>query len=116
MCINITESVILNAGGCGREKKMNYHRLVIAFHVCEFVKFGYFDFIGGARFQRSHVGFGCEIHIVTYGKRIAFYKIKATFYRYFKRKEDVILYYFEHNTKEFIFGRRFYTVAFVSRI
>ena len=41
---------------------------------------------------------------------------RATFYRYFKRKEDVILYYFEHNTKEFIFGWRFYTVAFVSRI
>ena len=41
---------------------------------------------------------------------------RPTFYRYFKRKEDVILYYFEHNTKEFIFGRRFYTVAFVSRI
>ncbi len=33
---------------------------------------------------------------------------RATFYRYFKRKEDVILYYFEHNTKEFIFGQRFY--------
>ena len=33
---------------------------------------------------------------------------RATFYRYFKRKEDVILYYFEHNTKVFIFGQRFY--------
>ncbi len=33
---------------------------------------------------------------------------RATFYRYFKRKEDVILYYFEHNTKEFMFGQRFY--------
>lgn len=33
---------------------------------------------------------------------------RATFYRYFKRKEDVIVYYFEHSTKEFIFGQRFY--------
>ncbi len=33
---------------------------------------------------------------------------RATFYRYFKRKEDVIIYYFEHGTKEFIFGQRFY--------
>lgn len=68
---------------------MNYHRLVIAFHVCELIEFGYFDFVGSTRFQRSHIGFGCEIHIVTYGKGIAFYKI---------------------------FGWRFYTVAFVSRI
>lgn len=33
---------------------------------------------------------------------------RATFYRYFKRKEDVIVFYFEHNTKEFIFTQRFY--------
>lgn len=33
---------------------------------------------------------------------------RATFYRYFKRKEDVILYYFEHKTKDFIFAQRFY--------
>lgn len=33
---------------------------------------------------------------------------RATFYRYFKRKEDVIVYYFEHNTKEFIFNQRFF--------
>lgn len=33
---------------------------------------------------------------------------RATFYRYFKRKEDVIVYYFEHNTKSFIFSQRFY--------
>ncbi len=33
---------------------------------------------------------------------------RATFYRYFKRKEDVIVYYFERGTKEFIFGQRFY--------
>ena len=33
---------------------------------------------------------------------------RATFYRYFKRKEDVIVYYFEHNTKEFVFSQRFY--------
>ncbi len=33
---------------------------------------------------------------------------RATFYRYFKRKEDIIIYYFEHSTKEFIFGQRFY--------
>ncbi len=33
---------------------------------------------------------------------------RATFYRYFKRKEDVIIFYFEHNTKEFVFGQRFY--------
>ncbi len=33
---------------------------------------------------------------------------RATFYRYFKRKEDVIYYYFEHNTKGFMFGQRFY--------
>lgn len=33
---------------------------------------------------------------------------RATFYRYFKRKEDVIIYYFDQNTKEFIFSQRFY--------
>ena len=33
---------------------------------------------------------------------------RATFYRYFKRKEDIILYYFEHNTKEFIYNQRLY--------
>lgn len=33
---------------------------------------------------------------------------RATFYRYFKRKEDVIIFYFEHNTKEFVFGQHFY--------
>ena len=33
---------------------------------------------------------------------------RATFYRYFKRKEDVIVFYFEHHTKEFIFSQRFY--------
>lgn len=33
---------------------------------------------------------------------------RATFYRYFKRKEDVIVYYFERNRKEFLFGQRFY--------
>ncbi len=33
---------------------------------------------------------------------------RATFYRYFKRKEDVIRYYLEHYTKLFVFGQRFY--------
>ena len=33
---------------------------------------------------------------------------RATFYRYFKRKEDIILYYFEHNAKVFIFEQRIY--------
>ena len=33
---------------------------------------------------------------------------RATFYRYFRSKEDVILHYFEHNTREFVFARRFY--------
>ncbi len=33
---------------------------------------------------------------------------RATFYRYFKRKEDVILYYFEHNTKGFLYEMRLY--------
>ncbi|MDE6356915.1 MAG: TetR/AcrR family transcriptional regulator [Clostridia bacterium] len=33
---------------------------------------------------------------------------RATFYRYFKRKEDVIIYYFEHYKKEFLYSKRFY--------
>ena len=33
---------------------------------------------------------------------------RATFYRYFKRKEDVIVYYFEHNRKSFEYKQRFY--------
>jgi len=33
---------------------------------------------------------------------------RATFYRYFKRKEDVLIYYFEHGTKSFASNRRFY--------
>lgn len=33
---------------------------------------------------------------------------RATFYRHFKSKEDVILFYFEHNTKKFIFEQHFY--------
>lgn len=33
---------------------------------------------------------------------------RATFYRYFKRKEDIIIYYFERHAKEFIFAQRFY--------
>ncbi len=33
---------------------------------------------------------------------------RATFYRYFKRKEDVLIYYFEHNTKGFVYNQRFY--------
>lgn len=33
---------------------------------------------------------------------------RATFYRYFKRKEDIIQFYFEHNTKAFVFSQRFY--------
>ncbi len=32
---------------------------------------------------------------------------RATFYRYFKSKEDVILFYFEHNRKQFVFGQHF---------
>ncbi len=32
---------------------------------------------------------------------------RATFYRYFKSKEDVILFYFQHNTKRFVYNRRF---------
>lgn len=33
---------------------------------------------------------------------------RATFYRYFKRKEDILVYYFEHNAKEFIFKQHYY--------
>lgn len=33
---------------------------------------------------------------------------RATFYRYFKRKEDVLVYYFDHNTREFRFGQRYF--------
>lgn len=33
---------------------------------------------------------------------------RATFYRYFKRKEDVLIYYFDHNTKGFVFSQRYY--------
>lgn len=32
---------------------------------------------------------------------------RATFYRYFKRKEDVITFYFAHNAREFMYGQRF---------
>lgn len=32
---------------------------------------------------------------------------RATFYRYFKSKQDVILYYFEHITKEFKLNQRY---------
>ena len=33
---------------------------------------------------------------------------RATFYRYFKRKEDIIIYYFEHTKKTFEFGQHMY--------
>lgn len=33
---------------------------------------------------------------------------RATFYRYFKRKEDVIEFYFNHNTREFMSEQRYY--------
>lgn len=33
---------------------------------------------------------------------------RATFYRHFKRKEDVIVYYFESEKKDFVYSRRFY--------
>ncbi len=33
---------------------------------------------------------------------------RATFYRYFKRKEDVLIYYFEHERKSFVANQRFY--------
>ena len=32
---------------------------------------------------------------------------RATFYRYFKSKEDVINFYFEHNKKQFVFQQHF---------
>lgn len=33
---------------------------------------------------------------------------RATFYRYFKRKEDVIEFYFNHSAREFMFEQRYY--------
>ena len=33
---------------------------------------------------------------------------RATFYRYFKSKEDVIIFYFERHAKDFVFNQRFY--------
>ena len=33
---------------------------------------------------------------------------RATFYRYFKSKEAVIVYYFEHHRREFVFGQHIY--------
>lgn len=33
---------------------------------------------------------------------------RATFYRYFKRKEDVIEFYFSRNTTEFMYEQRYY--------
>ena len=33
---------------------------------------------------------------------------RATFYRYFKSKEEVIEFYFTHNTKEFLFEQHYY--------
>lgn len=33
---------------------------------------------------------------------------RATFYRYFKRKEDVLTYYFERHTKEYVWNQRLY--------
>jgi len=33
---------------------------------------------------------------------------RATFYRYFKRKEDILIYYFEHNRRAFAFRQRLY--------
>lgn len=33
---------------------------------------------------------------------------RVTFYRYFKKKEDVILYYFEHNTRGFVLSQKYY--------
>ena len=32
---------------------------------------------------------------------------RATFYRYFKSKEDVILFYFAHNTRLFVRGQHY---------
>ena len=33
---------------------------------------------------------------------------RATFYRYFKRKEEIIIYYFDHNKRSFIFEQHIY--------
>lgn len=33
---------------------------------------------------------------------------RATFYRYFKSKEEVLIYYLEHNAKKFMFSQRFF--------
>lgn len=33
---------------------------------------------------------------------------RATFYRYFKRKEDVLVFYMERSARDFVFSRRFY--------
>lgn len=33
---------------------------------------------------------------------------RATFYRHFKNKEDIIEFYFTHHTKEFIFEQKYY--------
>lgn len=33
---------------------------------------------------------------------------RATFYRYFKSKEDVLIYYFEHEKRGFVFSQRLY--------
>lgn len=33
---------------------------------------------------------------------------RATFYRYFKSKEDVIAFYFDHNRNNYVFQKRFY--------
>lgn len=33
---------------------------------------------------------------------------RATFYRYFKRKEDVIVYYLEHGTRDFLVRQRYF--------
>ena len=33
---------------------------------------------------------------------------RVTFYRYFKKKEDVILYYFEHNARGFVLSQKYY--------
>lgn len=32
---------------------------------------------------------------------------RATFYRYFRRKEDVLVYYFDHGVKDFLLSQRF---------
>lgn len=33
---------------------------------------------------------------------------RATFYRHFKKKEDIIIYFFEHNRKDFIANQHYY--------